>query len=260
MLLEGKKALITGSRRGIGRGIALALALEGADIGINDIERDRAAENTMTMVRAQGREVSWHGADISNASDVAVMFDEFTQHHGRVDILVNNAVSRRLRPTLEVTEDDWDFEVGNALKGYFMCSQRAAKGMVAQGEGGRIVSISSVHAFRAFPDDLVYGVCKAGVVRMAKSLAIDLADYGITANCIAPGYIDSQLLPPEEEHLRGTGETYQKAMHAIPSRRAGVPKDIGGVVVFLCSDLGDYVNGECITVDGAFLAGGVPPE
>ena len=260
MLLEGKKALITGSRRGIGRAIAVALAGEGADVGINDVERDQAAEDTMAMVRDQGRDVSWHLADNSSSRDVAGMFDEFTQYHGRIDILVNNAVSRRMRPTLEISEDDWNFEVGNALKGYFMCSQRAAKEMVKQGEGGRIVSISSVHAFRAFPDDLVYGVCKAGVVRMAKSLAVDLADHGVTANCIAPGYIDSRLLPPEEERLRGTGENYQRAMHAIPSRRAGVPKDIAGAVVFLCSELGDYVNGECITVDGAFLAGGVPPE
>ena len=258
MLLEGKKALITGSRRGIGRGIAVALSAEGADIEINDIERDDAAEDTMAMVRDQGREVSWHKADISSSRDVARMFDEFTESHGRIDILVNNAVSRRIRPTLEVTEEDWDFEVGNALKGYFMCSQRAAKEMVKQGEGGKIVSMSSVQAFRVFPDDLVYGVCKAGVVRMAKSLAVHLADHGITANCIAPGYIDSRLLSPEDEHLRGTGENYEKAMHAIPSRRAGVPKDIAGSVVFLCSDLGDYVNGECITVDGAFLAGGVP--
>jgi NAD(P)-dependent dehydrogenase (short-subunit alcohol dehydrogenase family) len=259
MLLEGKKALITGSRRGIGRGIALAFAEQGADVGINDIELDQAAEDTMAMVREQGREASWHLADISDSSDINRMFDEFVEHHGRIDVLVNNAVASRKKHTLEILEEDWDFEVGNALKGYFLCSQRAAKEMVKQGEGGKIVSISSVHAFRAWPNDLVYGVCKAGVIRMAQSLAVDLADYGITANCVAPGFIDSQLLAPEDEHLRGTGESYEKALHAIPSRRAGVPRDIAGAVVFLCSELGDYVNGDCITVDGAFLAGGTPP-
>lgn len=258
MLLEGKKALITGSRRGIGRGIATVLAREGADIGVNDIDRDRAAEDTMAMVRAQGRDVSWHLADISSSADVTRMFDEFLEHHGRIDILVNNAVASIKKPFLDIAEEDWDFEVGNALKGYFLCSQRAAREMVAQGEGGKIVSVSSVHAFRAWPNDLVYGVCKAGLVRMAQSIALDLAGHGINCNCIAPGYIDSRLLPPEEEHLRGVSGDYARANEWIPNRRAGVPEDIAGAVVFLSSALGDYVNGQCITVDGGFLTGGTP--
>ena len=129
--------------------------------------------------------------------------------------------------------------MGNALKGYFLCSRRVAREMVAQGQGGRAVSISSVHAFRAWPRDLVYAVCKAGLLRMAKSMAVDLSGHNITFNCIAPGYI---------------GE----AMEWIPSRRGGFPHDIARAVLFLSSKLGDYVNGECITVDGGFLAGGTP--
>ena len=258
MFLEGKKALVTGSRRGIGRGIAALLADEGADVGINDVERDQAADDTIAIVEERGRRASWHEADISSSAQVGRMFDEFVEEHGRIDILINNAVSSRKTNFLDIPEEDWDFEVGNALKGYFLCSQRAAREMVRQGDGGRIVSISSVHAMRAWPNDTVYGVCKAGLIRMAESMAVDLAGYNITSNCVAPGFIDSRLLPPEQEHLRAGPGYADHAMSWIPSRRGGVPADIAGAVLFLSSKLGAYVNGQCITVDGGFLAGGTP--
>ena len=258
MLLEGKKALVTGSRRGIGREIATLLAKEGADVGINDIERDQAAEDTMTMVEEEGRKASWHLADISDSVQITKMFDEFLSEHVRIDILVNNAVASIKKPFLEIKEEDWDFEVGNALKGYFMCSQRAAQEMVNRGQGGSIVSISSIHAFRAWPNDLVYGVCKAGLIRMSMSMAVELSGHSINCNCVAPGYIDSRLLPPEQEHLRAGPGYADYAKSWIPSGRGGVPNDIAKAVLFLCSPLGDYVNGQCITVDGGFLQGGTP--
>ena len=259
MLLEGKKVLITGSRRGIGRGIAELFASHGADVGINDIERDDDAERTMETVRGQGRQASWHKADIANSAEVGRMFEEFVEEHARIDILVNNAVASRKSNFLDISEEDWDFEVGNALKGYFLCSQQAARRMVDQGDGGHIVSISSVHALRAFPNDTVYGVCKAGLIRMAKSMALDLAGHNITSNCVAPGYIDSRPLPPDQEHLRGGTEYVGHAMKWIPARRGGVPLDIARAVLFLCSELGDYVNGQCLTVDGGFIIAGTPP-
>ena len=254
MLLEGKKALITGSRRGIGRGIADLFAMHGADVGINDIEADKDSEQTIEMVKGNGRRVSWHEADIASSTDVNRMFDEFIEEHGSIDILVNNAVATRKNNFLDITEEDWDFEVGNALKGYFLCSQRAARHMVNRGTGGRIVSISSVHALRVFPNDTVYGVCKAGLIRMAESMAVDLAGHNINSNCVAPGFIDSRPLPPEQEHLRGSLNYAEQAMSWIPARRGGIPLDIARAVLFLCSELGDYVNGQCITVDGGFIA------
>ena len=260
MLLEGAKALITGSRRGIGSEIAIKLAEEGADIGLNDIEYDQSAIDTMKKIDGIGSNTSWHLADIADAEQVNNMFDEFLSVHGRIDILVNNAVARRVKSLMEISEEDWDLEIGSGLKGYFMCSQRAAKEMISQCTGGNIVSISSIHAFAAFPDDLVYGVCKAGIIRMTKSLALDLSGHNIKANCIAPGYIDSRLLDPKDEHLRGKADHYQKVMHTIPSRRAGLPSDIAGTAVLLCSSYADYVNGECITVDGGYMAGLYTPE
>ena len=150
MLVEGKKALVTGSGRGIGRGIAQLLAEEGADVGINDLERNEAAEETLKLVGDTGRKVSWHQADVSTTEGINRMIDEFIETHGRIDIVVNNAVSTHDKPFLEITEDAWDTELAIALKGYFLCSQRAAREMVKQGDGGRIVCISSVHAIRAW--------------------------------------------------------------------------------------------------------------
>ena len=260
-LLEGKKALITGSRRGIGAGIARVFAENGADVGINDIERDENADGIIAEIKAMGRRASWHQADIGRSEDRDQMFDEFLEAHGQIDVLVNNAVASADPHFINITEEFWDFLVGHALKGYLFCSQRAAKEMMKQGNGGRVISISSVHSYRAWPQDTVYGIVKAGLNRMALSMALDLAGTGITSNCVAPGYIDSRVLPPDEEHLRGRLEGYvDYARDYIPNRRGGVPRDIANACLFLASDLGDYVNGQTITVDGGFLAGGVPPE
>ena len=259
-LLSGKKALITGSRRGIGAGIARLFAEQGADIGLNDVEYDDQAAATMAELEALGAHVSWHLADIGDTDQRTRMFDEFLDVHGQIDVLVNNAVASADPHFVDVTEDFWDFLVGHALKGYVFCSQRAVREMIDAGNGGRVISISSVHSYRAWPQDTVYGIVKAGLNRMAMSMAVDLAGTGITSNCVAPGYIDSRVLPPEREHERGKLEGYvDYALEYIPSRRGGVPRDIANACLFLASDLGSYVNGQTITVDGGFLSGGVPP-
>lgn len=259
-LLEGKKALITGSRRGIGAGIARVFAEHGADVGLNDVEFDDQAALVKSDLEGLGSNVSWHLADIGDSVQRSEMFDDFLDSHGRIDMLVNNAVASADPHFTEITEDFWDMLVGHALKGYLFCSQRAVEEMVAQGDGGRVISISSVHSYRAWPQDTVYGIVKVGLNRMAMSMAVDLAGTGITSNCVAPGYIDSRVLPPEREHERGKLEDYvDYAIDYIPSRRGGVPRDIANACLFLASELGSYVNGQTITVDGGFLAGGVPP-
>ncbi len=259
-LLEGKKALVTGSRRGIGAGIATLFAEHGADVGINDVVRDEQADKTIAAVEALGRKASWHQADIGISGDRERMLDEFVSSHGRIDILVNNAVASLDQHFMEITEELWDRLVGHALKGYLFCAQGAAKRMIAAGHGGTIINISSVHSFRAWPQDGVYGIVKAGLNRMVMSMAQDLAGTGIAANCVAPGYIDSRVLSEADEHRRGGAGYADNAMDFIPNRRGGVPRDIAGACVFLASDLGDYVNGQTITVDGGLLSGGVPAD
>jgi NAD(P)-dependent dehydrogenase (short-subunit alcohol dehydrogenase family) len=259
-LLEGKKALITGSRRGIGAGIARLFAEHGADVGINDVSRDEEADKTIASIESLGQKASWHLADVGLSEDRDRMLDEFVAEHGRIDILVNNAVASRDMHFTKITEEFWDHLVGHALKGYLFLAQGVANRMIEHGHGGIIINISSVHSFRAWPHDTVYGIVKAGLNRMVQSMAHDLSGTGITANCVAPGYIDSRVLPDSEEHTRGDNEYLGDALGFIPNRRGGVPRDIAGACVFLASELGDYVNGQTITVDGGFLAGGSPPD
>ena len=259
-LLKGKKALITGSRRGIGAGIAQLFAEHGADVGINDVVRDEEADSTITSVESLGRKASWHQADVGNSEDRERMLIEFVEEHGRIDILVNNAVASRDMHFTKITEEFWDHLVGHALKGYLFLAQGAVNRMIEHGHGGSVINISSVHSYRAWPHDGVYGIVKAGLNRMVQSMAHDLAGTGITANCVAPGYIDSRVLPESEESNRGDDEYLGSAKGFIPNHRGGLPKDIAGACVFLSSELGEYVNGQTITVDGGFLAGGVPQD
>lgn len=264
-MLEGKRALVTGSRRGIGRAIALELARQGCDVGLNDTERDDEAEKTIAAIEALGRRVTFTEGDISRATDVEGLFDAFLAAHGGIDILVNNPYWAQNRPFLDIDEETWDRTMDVCVKGFFLCSQRAAREMSRQPlpEGARsvrgtIVSIASVHAYRAWPNDTAYGVAKAAIVRMTMSMALDLAEHRIHCHAIAPGYIDSRVLPPEREHDRGVRGYGDTALSQIPSRRIGVPEDIAGAVAFLCSGMGAYVNGTCLTVDGGFLVGGTP--
>jgi NAD(P)-dependent dehydrogenase (short-subunit alcohol dehydrogenase family) len=259
-LLEGKKALITGSRRGIGAGIARLFAEHGADVGINDVVRDEEADKTIAAVESMGQQASWHQADVGSTDDRNRLLDEFVAEHGRIDILVNNAVASRDMHFTRITEEFWDHLVGHALKGYLFLAQGAVNRMIEHGHGGSVINISSVHSFRAWPHDGVYGIVKAGLNRMVQSMAHDLAGTGITANCVAPGYIDSRVLSESEEATRGDDEYLGSAKGFIPNHRGGLPSDIAGACVFLASRLGEYVNGQTITVDGGFLAGGVPPD
>ncbi|MBI3911141.1 MAG: SDR family oxidoreductase [Armatimonadetes bacterium] len=258
MELTGKRALITGSRRGIGAGIATALAQAGCDIGLNDVELDAEGERTLQAIRDLGRRATFTVANIGSSTDVQRLFDTFLATHEGIDILVNNAYWGDNRHFLEITEEIWDRTMDSCLKGYFLCSQRAAQEMARQGTGGSIVSIASVHAYRTFPHDTAYGVAKAAVIRMTMSMALDLAEQGIRANAIAPGWIDSRVLPPEREAERGNAEYRDKVIPWVARRRIGLPTDIAQAVLYLCSPAADYVNGACLTVDGGFVIGGTP--
>ena len=256
-LLDGKKALVTGARKGIGRGIAVRLAAEGADVGVNDIVDDEVTRQVAALARERGSDASVHIADVSNLTEINEMIDSFLDVHGRIDILVNNAIFQpQNRPLFETGEAFWDQVMDLSLKGYFFASQRAAREMVRQGSGGSIVCLASVHAFRAWTNWTAYGVAKAALRRMVKGLAVDLAGTGIRANCIAPGYIDNRLpesgLEPERDELKLRPGTAER----IPARHGGLPSDIAGAVAFLCSDMGGYVNGETLLVDGGMIASG----
>lgn len=255
MNLQGKKALVTGARRGIGRGIAQALAGAGCSVGINDIERDAEADHTLDLIRAAGSGSEFFLADISDAAQVGAMMESYRNRFGGIDILVNNPFWCHHVPFLDITEDDWDRTIDVCLKGYFLCSQAAARMMIEQQTGGAIVCISSVHADRVWPTATAYGVAKAGVDRLVKSMAVELGPHRIRANAIQPGFVDTG-------HAFGEpmpdGSLSTERQRFIPAGRYATPEDIGRAVVFLTSDAAANVTGAVLPVDGGFLTTGIP--
>lgn len=253
--LNGKKALVTGGKRRIGRGISLSLAEAGCDVGVNDLEHDADADETLRLIRERGKDAEFFAADISQNTQVAEMFSAFLRRFGRIDILVNNPYGGIGQAFLDITEENWDANLDVGLKGFFLCSQQAARAMVEQGDGGCIVSTSSVHGERAWKGDTAYGAAKAGVLRLTESMAVDLGEFGIRCNAILPGHMDTT-------HVVGTmpptwGSIEEELYETVPLRRCGTPEDIGRTVAFLCSPGAGCISGISVPVDGGLLATGV---
>ena len=254
-LLDGKKALITGARKGIGRGIALTLANEGADVGVNDIVDDEVSQRAAELIAKRGVKGTFHPGDVSTVAGINAVIDSFLEEHGQIDILVNNAIfPDQSRSLFDTDEAFWDRMMDLSLKGYFFAAQRAAKEMIARGNGGRIVCLSSVHAYGAMKNWTAYGTAKAGLRRMVKGLASDLAGHDITANCIAPGAISNKLPEGDDDVIDGPPHNAALLGSSVPAAKGGLPSDIANAVLYLTSDLGQYVNGETILVDGGMIA------
>ena len=249
--LERKNALVTGASSGIGQGIAVALAAAGANVGINYRSNAGGAEETARRVREFGRHALLVEADVGEPGQVATMFRRFDAEMGLIDILVANAGHGATpKPLHETSWDEWDRVLRSNLHGAFLCGQEAARRMVAAGNGGRIVNISSVHEEACnMPDDGPYQVAKGGVRNLTRSMALELGPHGITVNDVAPGMI---LTPMNRRALEDP--KYRKDAEAqIPLRRAGTPADIAAMVVFLCSDHASYCTGGTYLVDGGWM-------
>ncbi len=254
-LLDGKKVLITGARKGIGRGIAITLANEGADVGINDILDDEFVKKLLGIISNKGVNATFHKGDVSSIEGINSVFDSFMEKHNQIDILVNNAIfPDQQRPFFETDEIYWDRMMNLSLKGYFFASQRAAKEMLSGGTGGRIICLSSVHSYVAMPNWTAYGTAKMALRRMVKGIAADLAGKNITANCIAPGAISNKLPDIEDDSIDGPPHNPDDWKKFVPSGKGGLPSDIANAVLYLSSDLGQYVNGETLLVDGGMIA------
>ena len=240
--LEGKVALVSGASRGIGRAIALDLAVHGADVVVNYATRLDAAETVCQAIRDMGRRALPLQADVAEATEVARMVEEATATFGRIDILVNNATLHRGRRVEKLPESDWDAVIDSCLKGAYHCCRNVVPQMRAQG-GGRIINISSSVGRIGWPGDTAYGAAKAGLIGFTRSLAKEVAPDGITANVVMPGYIRTDmtaaLTPKNIEHM----------LSLIPLGRAGEPEDVAEVVTFLAM-AGAYVTGAVYVVDG----------
>lgn len=248
--LLNKKALVTGGSRGIGRGIVLSLAKQGADVAINYRSHEEEAKQVAEEVKKLGREAFLVKADVSKIDEIKKMFEEIKNHWGKLDILVNNAGVVEFTTVENLTEDKWNWLMETNLKGQFFCVQEAVKLMKS---GSKIINIASIASggvgvgFRGIPH---YCASKGGVVGLTEGLALDLAPKGINVNAIGPGVIESDMtkgLLDDEKSRTGL-------LASIPKGRIGKPEDIGAAVCFLASDEADYITGATLYVDGGWLA------
>lgn len=248
--LTGKKALVTGGSRGIGQGIALALAKQGADVAINYHSKAQEAEVVVAAVKALGREAFAVQADVSNSQSVAKMFEEIKTKWGKLDILVNNAGIVQFAAFEDLTEEQWDAVLDTNLKGQFLCSQQAVKLM---GQGSRIINIASIASGGVgvgFSHIAHYTASKGGIVALTENMALDLAAKGINVSAVAPGVIETDMT----KGMLMDEKTKIGLMARIPKGRVGKPEDIGAAVAFLASDEADYITGTVLYVDGGWLA------
>jgi len=246
---KDKVAVVTGSSRSIGRGIALALARGGCAVVVNySKSRDEADEVVNTIKEMGGKAIAVR-CDVSKRDDVEAMFQTTIDEFGKVDILVNNAGVAFGGSLLETTDEIWDIQMEVNLKGVFLCSQVAARHMVERNYG-KIVNISSNSGFGiAMDGETSYAVSKAGVIQLTKSSAYDLGKHNINVNCVAPGAVDTVM-------LRGnrSDEEYEKVLEGRRNRASlgitGTPEDIANTVLFFASDESRYITGKTLLVDG----------
>jgi len=243
MLLKDKTAIVTGARRGIGRGIALALAKEGCNVAVSDID-EKDCQKVVKEIEEIGAKAISVKCDVSNKKEVEGLFSETVKKFGKPDILVNNAGIFPFKPFLEMQESDWDKVLSVNLKSVFLCSQEAAKIME---EGGKIISISSIAAFVGFEGLTHYCASKGGINGMIRALALELAPKKINVNAVAPGAIET---PGASE--TSTEDVKKQTIAMIPWARMGLPEDIANAVVFLATDKADYITGQTIIVDGGW--------
>ena len=245
MMLENQAALVTGGGKGIGRSIALALAHEGADVVVNDIDRE-AAENTSEEIKALGRESMVILADISQSSEVEEMVKTVLQRFKRIDILINNAGITRDGLLLRMKENDWDAVMSINLKSVYLCTKAVMRTMMKQ-RSGRIINLASVVGVMGNAGQSNYAASKAGVIGFTKSTAKELAPRGITVNAVAPGFIATEMTEKLSDEVK------QEFLNKIPLNKAGTPEDVAHVVRFLASPDSHYITGQVLHIDGGMV-------
>jgi glucose 1-dehydrogenase len=247
--LEGKRALVTGGDQGIGRGIAIRLAREGADVVIGFRSNKEGADDAVREIQSLGRKGGAVQGDVSKVADGQKFVTEGIAKLGGVDILVNNAGLERRADFWEVKEEDYDLVLNVNLKGPFFITQAVVRHMMETKRGGKIINISSVHEELPFPHFASYCASKGGLKMLTRNLAIELAPLGITINNIAPGAIET----PINTKLVNDPVKLKEVLEEIPLRRLGKPDDVAGMAAFLASSDADYVTGTSFFVDGGLL-------
>lgn len=243
-LLDGKVALITGAARGIGKAIAMKFASEGADVAFTDLVINEAGEQTVKDIEAFGHKVRAYASNAANFEETHNVVNQILADFGRIDILVNNAGITKDGLMLRMTEAQWDAVLNVNLKSAFNFIHAITPIMACQ-RGGSIINMSSVVGVSGNAGQCNYSASKAGLIGLAKSIAKEMGPRGIRANCIAPGFIVSDMTNALSEEVRDAW------VKQIPLRRGGTPEDVANVAVFLASDLSGYVSGQVIHCCGA---------
>ena len=247
--LDGKVALVTGSSKGIGQGIAEAYARAGADVTVTWSTDKDGAEETAGRVREAGQRALTVQVDVGDEAQVDAMFARHMAEFGRLDIMVANAGMGMPGKLHEIPTSTWDRVLATNLNGPFFCMRLAARQMIAQGESGRIIAITSVHEEAPTYGSGVYCISKSALKMLVRNMALELGEHGITVNAIAPG----MTVTPMNGKILADPELREKRANLIAMKEAGYPKDIAAMATFLASDAASYCTGATYLVDGGWM-------
>ena len=244
--MSGKTALVTGAGRGIGRATAIKLGAAGAKVAINYNASEAQAQEVVAAITGAGGEAQAVKADVSKADEVDAMVNGLVKEWGKVDILVNNAGITRDNLMMRMSQDEWDAVIDTNLRSAYFCTKAVLRSML-RNRWGRIISLSSVVGLTGNAGQANYAAAKAGLIGFTKSVAREVGGRNITANAIAPGFIETDITAGLPEELKAA------MLKTIPADRYGQPDDIANAVVFLASDLAAYINGQVLNVDGGMV-------
>ncbi|GAB4530471.1 MAG: 3-oxoacyl-[acyl-carrier-protein] reductase [Anaerolineae bacterium] len=244
--LSDKVAVVTGAAQGIGRAIAEALASQGANVVVADLQEEKAQTVAQEITASTGRRAIAVKVDVANSDSAKAMIDRAVDEFGRVDILVNNAGTTRDNLIMRMSEADWDLILNINLKGAFNCSKAVVRPMMKQ-RYGRIINISSVSGLAGQAGQANYSASKAGLIGLTKALAKELGARNITVNAVAPGFIETELTANLPQELKDWG------IQMTPLGRFGQPEDVARAVVFLASDAASFITGHVLSVDGGMV-------
>ena len=249
MRLQGKVAVVTGAGTGIGQAIAVAVAQAGAAVVVDYVGNASVSEETIEKINAMGGKVLGVNADISLPDDVNALVQKTVAAFGKLDIFVNNAGIERKFAFVDYPLEEWQKIIAVNLTGTFLCSQAAARQMITQGSGGRIINISSIHEDLAFPLNAPYSATKGGIRMLMRTIAVELAPHQITVNNIGPGAIYT----PIDKDVEMDAKLNDQILAEIPLGRWGKPEEVAKLAVYLASDDAAYITGSTHFIDGGML-------